>query len=366
MKAEYLMLAQVYDPNKHTCAGKYVSEKLDGTRAYWDGGVSRGAPLVTVPWANVRDKTGAVKKNLPSLATGLWSRYGNPIMAPDWFLNQMPCCPLDGELWAGRGEFQKCRSVVSRDEPDERWQDITYVAFGSPSPANMYSNRTIKGSNIQLEMSAGNTYGFIQQRIEAGVIEDYQGMMSEDTFERELAFLNDAIGCQENISVHYQRRLSNDENEARDELNRFLYSVLDNGGEGAMLRNAHSVWKPHRTYDLLKVKPFQDDDAVVVGFTSGRETDKGSKNRGKIGALITEYKGKRLELSGMTDKEREFANREMYEYAYANPGKDMPSHFQGAEIQVGDTVEFRYVGHETDAGLPKEARYTRVKCTTKA
>ena len=32
---------------------------------------------------------------------------------------------------------------------------------------------------------------------------------------------------------------------------------------------------------------------------------------GKIGALIVDYQGKRLELSGLTDAEREFLNPDM-------------------------------------------------------
>ena len=49
----------------------------------------------------------------------------------------------------------------------------------------------------------------------------------------------------------------------------------------------------------------------MVGFTSGRETTKGSRLLGKIGALIVDYQGKRLELSGLTDAEREFLNPDM-------------------------------------------------------
>ncbi len=64
--------------------GKFLSEKLDGTRCFWDGGVSRDLPTDSVPWASILDpKTGKKKAKIKPLATGLWSRYGNPIMAPD-------------------------------------------------------------------------------------------------------------------------------------------------------------------------------------------------------------------------------------------------------------------------------------------
>ncbi|MGO9107157.1 MAG: hypothetical protein ACLQDH_13660, partial [Dissulfurispiraceae bacterium] len=103
-KREFLQLADHYDPFKSNVAGWYISEKLDGTRCFWDGGLSRGLPPESVPWASVTDpKTGERKAKIKPIATGLWSRYGNPIMAPDWWLNRLPACPLDGELWAGRG-----------------------------------------------------------------------------------------------------------------------------------------------------------------------------------------------------------------------------------------------------------------------
>lgn len=359
---QYLMLANVYKPEKHKVAGAFVSEKLDGTRAYWDGGVSRGVPTTNVPWANVLDpkNPGGLKKKILPVATGLWSRYGNPIMAPDWFLNQLPACPLDGELWVDRGEFQACRSIVGRDTPDDRWRDVHFVVFGSPSPANVYIQREIKGANIKLTISADEIFKFVNQRVDDGVVEDYNALPGQATFEEELQFLSTAVQDNGNIFMHRQRQLSSHEGQAKEELRRFMDEVLEAGGEGVMIRLAASVWVPKRSHALLKVKPFKDDTAIVTGFTSGRETDKGSKHRGKIGALITNYQGQRLELSGMTDNERMFLTRDMEQHAYENPGVDMPDNFQGIHIKTGDTVEFRYVDHKTDAGLPKEARFMRV------
>ena len=60
-----LMLAQVYAPGIDV-SGYWVSEKLDGVRAYWDG-------------------------------TRLVSRGGHGIRAPAWFIAGFPSEPLDGE-----------------------------------------------------------------------------------------------------------------------------------------------------------------------------------------------------------------------------------------------------------------------------
>jgi hypothetical protein len=96
-------------------------------------GLTRGLPTEQVPWASVIDpKTGEKKAKIKPVSTGLWSRYGNPIMAPDWWLNQLPCCPLDGELWAGRGKFQLCRSICGGDTPDERFDRIVFAVYSTP------------------------------------------------------------------------------------------------------------------------------------------------------------------------------------------------------------------------------------------
>jgi len=138
----------------------------------------------------------------------------------------------------------------------------------------------------------------------------------------------------------------------------FLQKVLDQGGEGCIIRNPLAIWTPKRHKGLLKFKPFEDAEATIVGFTSGRETDKGSRLLGKIGALIVDYKGKRLELAGLTDEEREFLNLDMGRMAAENPGEDMPAYFRGKHFKVGQTVTFLY-RELTDDGVPKEARYFR-------
>src|SRR5437879_3286425 len=65
-----LLLAETWD-NVLDPAGWWMSEKLDGVRAYWDG-----------------------KQFL--------SRLGNRYHAPDWFVEGLPDVPLDGELWLAR------------------------------------------------------------------------------------------------------------------------------------------------------------------------------------------------------------------------------------------------------------------------
>lgn len=362
MSREFLMLAKTFNPQKDKLAGKYVSEKLDGSRVFWDGGLSRGVPLTAVPWANTTDpKTGNMKPNLPPFATGLWSRYGNPVIAPDWWLNQLPACPLDGELWAGRGGFQTLRSIVSRNNPDERWHDVQFAVFSSPPLSEVFAGGLIKNTNFVKALDTDKAKSFVLgQMASTGIGEDFKCLVGPATFNDELSFLSSMIPSDGSsvLYLHQQRLLPNDEAGATLAVRDILNRVLDEGGEGVMIRDPNSFWTPKRVGTLLKWKPFNDDNGRVTGFTTGRKTEKGSKLLGKIGALILDYNGKRLELSGMTDEERTFASEEMETWAATNPGIDAPAHFQGRHFKIGDTVEFRY-RELSDGGIPKEARLLR-------
>ena len=80
----------------------WVSEKLDGVRARWDG-------------------------------AALYSRNGNRFNAPAWFVHGFPEEPLDGELWMGRGTFDALSGAVRRETPDAAaWQRIRYMVFDLP------------------------------------------------------------------------------------------------------------------------------------------------------------------------------------------------------------------------------------------
>jgi DNA ligase-1 len=353
-RREFLQLAKKYNPEKSKVAGYLISEKLDGSRCFWDGGVSRGMATVDAPWASIiNPKTGARKPKIKPVATGLWSRYGNPIMAPDWFLDDLPPTFLDGELWAGRGMFQLCRSIVAGDKPDPRFDQIQYAVYGSPPIASVFMSGEIKNSNFHCHIDCD-----LIRRWIANSAVDLLLAGPKCTFSDELDHLDDYLGNSDFAFTLNQTILSADEQEAHGEIEAFLSDVLDNGGEGVVIRDPNAIYMPKRVNALLKYKPFDDDEGFITGFTSGRKTDKGSKHLGKIGALILDFDGKRLELSGLTDIEREFLTEEMCIWAAEHPGVDMPSSFHGKHFKLGQQVTFKY-RELSDDGIPKEARYWR-------
>ncbi|WP_434417661.1 DNA ligase [Nannocystis pusilla] len=99
-QAPPLLLAHVYEPDVDP-TGWWMSEKLDGVRAYWDG-----------------------KRFV--------SRLGNVYHAPEWFTAGLPEFTLDGELWLDRKAFQRTVSVVRRQDGGDAWRQIRFLVFDAP------------------------------------------------------------------------------------------------------------------------------------------------------------------------------------------------------------------------------------------
>lgn len=92
-------------------SGWWMSEKLDGVRAYWDG-----------------------KQFI--------SRQGNVYMAPDWFIEELPAeIHLDGELWLARKAFQRTVSIVRRQDKNDLWKEISYIVFDAPKIDDVFEAR---------------------------------------------------------------------------------------------------------------------------------------------------------------------------------------------------------------------------------
>lgn len=355
-RREFLQLAKTYRPTKDDISGWYLSEKLDGTRCLWDGGVTRGMATELVPWAGVLNpKTGELKDKIKPIATGLWSRYGNPIMAPDWFLDKLPPFPCDGELWAGRQNFQLCRSICGGDSPDPRFNKIKFAVFSSPPKSALFEGGLVKNTNMLCDIKYDEC-----MKLYASRMPDMVSMPDGSTLEQELFALQGWGGWDEQVFILRQIVLKDDPEVAILQMNEQMNAFLDNGAEGVILRDPYQVWTPKRIAGCLKFKPWEDDEGTVVGFTSGRETNKGSKLLGMIGAIILDYNGKRLEVAGLTNEERQFNTDEEIKFARENPGVDMPPSFQGRNFKLGDRITFKY-RELSDEGIPKEARYWRVR-----
>ncbi len=326
MKQEYLMLGHTYKPGKISPAGWFVSEKLDGVRAFWDGGVSRGEWAYDVPYSNT------VKDVYPQKATGLWSRTGKVIHAPDWWLDKLPICPLDGELFLGRGKFQSTYSIVSRYIPTEDWGLIDYKIFDSPPYLTFLKPRTIKVRDYEFQVKDGKSLVF--------------GSKVSWTFELVWGWLQRKKIDNEVVQLTEQIRLPFDHFKAIKEMDQFLDLIVTKGGEGVILRKPVSFWVTQRSHSLLKHKPYHDAEATVLGYKFGE-----GKYEGMMGSLILKSENDKIfKISGFTDAERVMPGA-------LGPGQEV---YEGSHplFPIGSRVTYKYRELSDDL-VPKEPRYFR-------
>jgi len=216
----------------------------------------------------------------------LISRSGNPFHAPEWFTINFPATPLDGELWLGRQQFSELVSIVRRKEPGADWKKVRYLIFDAP-------------------------------RVEGG-------------FEKRLAYAR--FWFQQHANPYaevLQQQVC--ENEAH--LRKKLRQIESLGGEGIMLRKPNSPYEVGRSYNLLKVKTYEDTEATVIGHLPGS-----GKHAGRLGALLVELpNGIRFAIgTGFSDRERD------------NPPP------------VGSIVTFKYYGYHK-SGIPRFASFLRIR-----
>lgn len=124
-------LANVYQQGT-PLADYWVSEKLDGVRAYWDGEC-------------------------------LWSRGGHPFSAPEWFIRDFPQQPLDGELWLGRGRFAQLSGTVRKARPvDKEWQSVRFMVFDLALADQTFDQRLSRLREL-VSQAASPYLGMIEQ-----------------------------------------------------------------------------------------------------------------------------------------------------------------------------------------------------------
>lgn len=250
-----LALAGVYEEGV-ALDDYWVSEKLDGVRAYWDG-------------------------------ERFWSRGGNEYRAPDWFTEGFPDVPMDGELWMGRGRFAELSGAVRRLEPvDPSWRQIRFMVFDFPALDQPFAER-VAAMEALVQPSPSPFLAMVVQRKAT----DHERLMSA------------------------------------------LDNVVSEGGEGLMLRRGGSLHSTGRSDDLLKVKRYDDAEAVVVAHLAGS-----GKYEGMLGSVrVRRNDGRQFHIgTGFSDEQRE------------NPPP------------VGATITYKYYGF-TSTGLPRFASFLRIR-----
>ena len=197
-----LLLAGI-EQGQSDVAAYLISEKLDGVRAFWDGQELR-------------------------------TRHGNRINAPRWFVAGFPAQPMDGELWIGRGQFDRLSATVRQQVPNDiEWRQVSYRVFELPGASGSFRDR-VRAMHRMIAEAQVSWLQLVEQR----------------------------------------------EVKDRKALEKALDEILKAGGEGLMLHRADAPYTTGRSDVLLKMKPWNDAEATVVAHRPGK-----GRYAGMLGAL---------------------------------------------------------------------------------
>nr|WP_315233216.1 DNA ligase [uncultured Albidiferax sp.] len=214
----------------------------------------------------------------------LWTRGGQAITPPAWFTAGWPAVAMDGELWAGRGAFASAVSTVRQQAAaDAAWRQMQFMVFDLPAHGAIFDLRLAALQELPLPPW---------------------------------------------VQPVKQSRIA-----SPAALQALLHKTVQGGGEGLVLHRGESLYVGQRSDDLLKLKPFDDAEARVVGHIAGQ-----GKYKGLLGALLVETpEGLRFKLgTGLSDAQR----------------RDPPP--------VGSWVTYRF--RDTNpSGIPRFASFLRLR-----
>lgn len=308
MNREYVMLASTIKDPSQIPKGLVWSTKYDGMRALWLP-TTRGLKVYQVPWCHDPEPQ--------RTCTGLFSRYGKVIHAPDSFLDKLPDFPLDGELWTGRGDFQRLISICRSHNGD--WKPVSFRVFDAPRYLDIFTDGRVNNNIVK------------EKQI---VSSDNRHLVGRNFRDYSQAFWTSSGPCQYGDLLYSdfwndQVQLVQQQSLLLRDVEQEMNKEVNLGGEGLVGRTATSVWVPKRSKGVWKLKPNTDDEAVIMDYIEGK-----GKHEGRLGAYVVSWAGKQFQLSGMTDYDREHP------------------------LARGTTITFRY-RTLTDDGYPREARFVR-------
>ncbi len=219
----------------------------------------------------------------------LWSKNGKLFHPPAAFVAGLPGFALEGELWGGRGTFEQTVGIVLEQQPHDGWLQLQFAVFDVPA-----------------------TDGGFTRRIE----------QAESWF---AAHPSPYAAVIPQVPVRDRAHL-------RQELER----ITALGGEGLIVRKPEAFYAAGRSAQILKVKDFDDAEAVVVGHIAGE-----GRNAGRLGSLLVELEdGTRFRIgTGFSDGERD------------NPPP------------LGAVITFKHTGFY-QSGIPKFPSFLRIRRDT--
>jgi len=256
--------------------GWWASEKYDGYRAIWNG-------------------------------KEFVSRNNKPFVVPNWFSEFMPPnIALDGELWMGRGGFQSCGLFRKKIADPNEWiiKKVLYKVFDMPSSKKPFEERMIDLKNI------------VDQRCQCKITLPLQKTVF--------------IKCPIILTTHTKITSAN-------ELDIMFTKIIDEGGEGVMIRKPCSKYEQKRSNTLLKYKVMYDTECRIVSYKPGQ--GKYTGKLGSFGCKLLTGNQTIFYVSGMTDTVRNSYKK---------------THPKGTIITI-------LYNDKTQQGIPRHPRYYRIR-----
>lgn len=255
-----------------------------------------------------------------------YSRAGKKFNSPNWILNSMPPQKIlkkkiiDGELWAGRENFQLMGVVRKKKPLDEEWMDITYQAY---DVITFEDDQFIDRIKILKKIIS-----FTEKR--------WKIITKDDT----IPYPMNNVVCP--LKMTEQKMIS-----SYKMLDQYYKGIIKEGGEGVMLKHPSKPYINGRNSYLLKVKPSFDREAVIIGYKKGTP---GSKYDGILGGLVCRpLNNHDTFMSVDEDDEHIFTLSGMDDKIRKNYKKTHP---------LGTIITFECSGF-TDKGVPRFGRYLR-------
>lgn len=260
LESKVLLLMDYHKAKPSNVQEFVMSEKLDGVRALWNG-------------------------------KQLLTRNGRVIKAPACFTKHFPPFALDGELWIGRGEFEKALALVQKDcthcpcggdrealdssREDSSWGRARYYVFDVPmcgaleSKAPKPQDQAHKASK-QAAQGAKGAHCTLFERLK--VLESY--LASAPTMP---------------ISLIKHEPISSEK-----QLFKRLQELSEQGAEGLVLRKVAAPYERTRSPNALKLKTYSDAECKVVAHNAGK-----GKYAGKLGSLTCEQETTTKGVAGL-------------------------------------------------------------------
>src|SRR4030095_1947052 len=109
--------------------GWFACEKLDGCRGYWDG-------------------------------SRMWSRSGRLIEIPRQWSANLPRMHLDGEVFAGRGQWDATVAAVVRNQCARA---VCFIVFDAPETEGCWSKRIAAAAKTSMRLCGRRAVGRAQK-----------------------------------------------------------------------------------------------------------------------------------------------------------------------------------------------------------